>query len=195
MNEKKRDIYVLALYDGQEIFSDFGPRASGTVEGYVYDDGGNPVSGVKVKSIYMATTDASGFYRMNDVGMGPVYSFYTSQYGSSPVLITVGGEIQHVDINGPGCVVTGTLYDWKGQFRPNTVMQLKVKGNTSTATSNATGQFVFNDVKTGSAFFSLETEESIYKNFFILKSNSTTMVDPQISPPYPEYCGSNEWVK
>ncbi len=77
LNEKKGETYVLALYDGQEIFSDFGPRASGTVEGYVYDDGGNPVSGVKVKSIYMATTDASGFYRMNDVGMGPFYSFYT----------------------------------------------------------------------------------------------------------------------
>ncbi|QTA93925.1 carboxypeptidase-like regulatory domain-containing protein [Desulfonema magnum] len=190
LNETKGKAYVTALYNGQEISSDFGPKSPGIVEGYVYNDNGNPVSGVQVRSVFNTTTNGSGYYRITNVPMGPIYGVNTSSYGSNSALITVGGETLTIDINGPDCVVTGTLYDWDGQVKPNVEIQLSVNRNPFTATTNANGQFIFNNVTTGRGYFSLGNDEDLYNDAFtITQSNSTVTVDPQITPPDPEDCG------
>jgi len=145
----------------QLVSADIGPGAKGTVTGTIYDDSGLTMTGIKVElnnGSAFSLTDDNGQYTFTDVPVGYVHIravISPTQDLYNVGILNMNGETITIDINGTGCNVTGTLYDWMNQPLPFTDVTLNVhwgsglQQNLSTQT-DINGIFTFSEVHNGS---------------------------------------------
>ncbi len=185
---------VTVHHNNETVNFDFGPGAVGVIEGYVYDDNGDPVNNAEVtmgysSSVQTAYTNASGYYSFSDVSTKYGQPVRTSEYGYFyGIAPYIKGQSRRLDFNGRNATVTGTLYEWDGQPRAGTEIQLNTDSGTPT-TTDADGQFTFVNLPTGSASIIVESEDYYGASFIIDENNGTITVDSQMAPPNAGYCG------
>ncbi len=191
------------LQNGDAVTADIGPQATGTISGHVYDDNGDPVSGITVllnwDSNTTDTTDASGYYSFDNLptGMHSVSTEYNSPIGSANGMTTLFTKDQSptpvADINGTGCTVNVTLFEYDGSPLPNTEVSLYL-GKNESQTTNASGQCTFSELNTGQANLSVWLQEGteyrgVSRRFPVGPSDSTVNVELQMPGPSPECQG------
>lgn len=131
--------------------------AMGEVEGYVYDDDGNPLEGalVTIEETQTVTyTDVTGYYHFGNVITG-VYDFTADMQGYSPQTVTgevIEDEVAQVDFNliPLGVViVSGHIVgsDFPEIGLENALIEITGFANYQ-ATTNANGDFIIEDVFT-----------------------------------------------
>jgi hypothetical protein len=195
------------LKTGDSVTLDIGPGALGKIQGTLYDGSGNPLPGAKV-TLWTGppqekTTDSAGSFYFIDVPTGEriFLSHDTASYDRYMNNGTVlqKGTSPTFDLNGQGCTVTGTLYNYDGSPLPYADIHLTVQYSIYSqdwldTTTDKDGQFSFTGVHTGAAVLQVYWYEDPntgsglngMQEFDIGAADSTVNIDMQLSPPSPE---------
>ncbi len=154
------DDYVGRYTDGAVTFG--ARQSTGSISGYIYDEGANPISGANFSAYnwsvgrFSTNADGSGHYTLSGIPSGE-YSIVAWAAGReyrvnySTVVPPSGTVVSDFHL-GPSGVISGTVVTRTLAPVPNAQLRLSIIAinTTMVATSNAAGQFTFDDyLRTG----------------------------------------------